>query len=185
MASCPLRSDTPSASSSRTVVASVNGRRPPSAFSSVEMLSLACSARCCREMRRRASSSRMVAATHRLCSADSCRSVTCIIPLVSLYPNAKLRRNPHRAAQIRTPPPSRRRSAAEQCRSSRSRKRAPSRTTPAQCPREHAAQPWVMKFRPVRAHSGRSGSPRCKAPPYSLELRHFLSAPNPRSRQSP
>jgi hypothetical protein len=36
-----VRSETPSASSSRTVVASVNGRRPPSAFSSVDMLILA------------------------------------------------------------------------------------------------------------------------------------------------
>src|SRR6478735_1395721 len=39
-----LRRDTPSACSSRTVVASVNGRRPPSTFSSVERLSLASSA---------------------------------------------------------------------------------------------------------------------------------------------
>jgi hypothetical protein len=36
-----LRSATPSACSSRIVVASVNGRRPDSAFSSVEMLILA------------------------------------------------------------------------------------------------------------------------------------------------
>jgi hypothetical protein len=36
-----VRSETPSASSSLIVVVSVNGRRPASAFSSVEMLILA------------------------------------------------------------------------------------------------------------------------------------------------
>jgi len=40
----PLRSETPSASSRRIVVASVNGRRPDSAFSRVDMLILALSA---------------------------------------------------------------------------------------------------------------------------------------------
>src|ERR1700712_3310555 len=70
----PLRSETPSACSSRTVVASVNGRRPPSTFSSVERLSLACSAKVWREMRRRAISSRMGSATRRLWAAESCLS---------------------------------------------------------------------------------------------------------------
>ena len=49
------------------LVASVNGRRPDSAFSRVEMLIFARSARPRREMRRRASSSRTWLATRRLC----------------------------------------------------------------------------------------------------------------------
>jgi hypothetical protein len=61
-----VRSETPSASSSLIVVVSVNGRRPASAFSSVEMLILAWSASRCREIRRRAFSSRISAATARL-----------------------------------------------------------------------------------------------------------------------
>ncbi|MET3160617.1 hypothetical protein ABIF34_007642 [Bradyrhizobium japonicum] len=64
----------------RTVVASVNGRRPPSTFSSVDRLSLACSASACREIRRLASSSRMVSAISRLCSSESCLSpCVCIV----------------------------------------------------------------------------------------------------------
>ena len=74
-ASSATRSETPSACSIRTVVASVKGLRPPSAFSSVESESFACSASCCREIRRRASSSRRAAATLRLCSSVSCVSV--------------------------------------------------------------------------------------------------------------
>jgi hypothetical protein len=53
----------PSASSSRITVASVNGRLPDIAFSSVDRLSLAVSARPWREMRRRAISSRTRSAT--------------------------------------------------------------------------------------------------------------------------
>src|SRR5260221_326176 len=95
-ASCALRKETPSACSSRTVVASVNGRRPPSTFSSVERLSLACSARDCREMRRRAISSRMVSATCRLCSAESCLSgVSIVTPFEFRHPS---RRTIHRKA---------------------------------------------------------------------------------------
>src|SRR6266567_9308437 len=87
--SCPLRKDTPSACSSRTVVASVNGRRPPSTFSRVERLSLASSASDCREMRRRAISSRMISAICRLCSAESCLSGVCIIaPFEFRHPRA-------------------------------------------------------------------------------------------------
>ena len=79
-----LRSDTPSACSSLIVVASVNGRRPERAFSSVEMLILAISARYWREMRRRASSSRTMAATDRLCSSESWFSENCVSELARI-----------------------------------------------------------------------------------------------------
>src|SRR5215813_8549463 len=72
MSGCRTRSETPSASSSLIVVVSVNGRRPASAFSSVEILILAWSASRCREIRRRAISSRISAATARLWASDSC-----------------------------------------------------------------------------------------------------------------
>jgi hypothetical protein len=74
-----LRSATPSASSSRIVVASVKGRRPDKTFSRVEIEILARSASCCRDIRRRAISSRTVAATIRLCSEESCFSDTSIV----------------------------------------------------------------------------------------------------------
>src|SRR5215207_2917148 len=83
-----LRSGTPSASSSRIVVASVNGRRPESAFSSVERLILASSARRWREMRRRASSSRISAATDRLSSPESSVSE---VATIEAPPAARLR----------------------------------------------------------------------------------------------
>src|SRR5580692_599416 len=97
--SCPLRKETPSACSSRTVVARVKGRRPPSTFSSVERLSLACSASDCREMRRRAISSRMVSATCWLCSAESCLSGCIVTPANGAQYSR--RTSPHKAAQNR------------------------------------------------------------------------------------
>jgi len=110
-ASAALRKDTPSACSSRTVVASVNGRRPPSTFSSVERLSLASSANDCREMRRRAISSRIVSAICRLCSAESCLSgvgiVTPVRPVGVVYQT-------HNPSQTRTKPSPRRRIPAGQ-----------------------------------------------------------------------
>ena len=85
------QSDNPSASSSRMVVARVNGRRPDSAFSRVEMLILASSASRWREIRRRAIASRMAAAITRLCSSDKSLSATDIIePLRGTIP-ARLR----------------------------------------------------------------------------------------------
>ncbi len=100
-ASAVLRRETPSACSRRTVVASVNGRRPPSTFSSVDRLSFASSASDCREMRRRAISSRMVSAICRLCSAESCLSGAGIVTpgfTGASLADAQSITNPHKAA---------------------------------------------------------------------------------------
>src|SRR5262245_43489977 len=52
-------------------------------------------------MRRRASSSRTVAATCRLCSSDSCLSVVCVVTPLSPQEPVRSRTAPHRPAQAR------------------------------------------------------------------------------------
>src|SRR3954452_2418546 len=92
----------PSACSSRTMVASVKGRRPPSAFSRVDRLTLALSASHCRDMRRRAISSRTISATCRLWSSESCLSGVCIGPPdPPTVTDAHFRTNPDKAARRR------------------------------------------------------------------------------------
>src|SRR4051794_29288959 len=122
-----LRKETPSACSSRTMVASVKGRRPPSAFSSVDRLSLAWSASHCRDRRRRAISSRTVSATCRLWSSESCLSGVCIVP-PALALHCNRRTFPHKPGQSRWPRERRRGRLAKQGRSFCSQASAPSRT---------------------------------------------------------
>ena len=95
-----MRRLTPSAPSMRMVVASVNGRRPDSTFSNVEMLIFATSARPRRDMRRRASSSRMRFAIRRLCCSERLCSVTGAFPSRSVH----LRTNPHNLDSGRAQP---------------------------------------------------------------------------------
>src|SRR6185503_19016174 len=86
------------------VVASVNDRRPERAFSNVEMLILAISARYWREMRRRASSSRTTAATQRLCSSESWFSESWIPELAGIISPVGTSVSAHHVRSRRTIP---------------------------------------------------------------------------------
>src|SRR5262245_37997869 len=149
------------------VVASVNARRPDSAFSSVEMLILAWSASRLREMRRRASSSRMSAATDWLCSSESCFSVK-TPPRPAGADTARAAQNltyPHKSAHGKAergaPWRNNREHDAHGSRANRPTKA---------CGREDGFSPWE------RPQMSRRVDAIGAAPPRSLSLLHRIAA---------
>ena len=145
-ATASLRRLTPSAPSMRMVVARVNGRRPDSTFSKVEMLIFARSARPRRDMRRRANSSRMRFAMRRLCCSERLCSVTGRLPV-------SIRTSAHKSAQPRF------RRLAEQDRERRSRRARPRRT------KRGERFPRIPSSTPPDGACEESGDGPCPPPP--------------------